>query len=263
MSRSDTPRTVALLGVRLTSQRLPHKALRLVRGRLVLEHILDRLDLAGTVDEVVVCTSDEPVDDALADAAAQLGRPCFRGKGDDVLSRFYEAARLYRADLVVRALGDNLFPCTEHLDRQVGRHLAGGADWSTTDGLPWGMKAEVISFSALERAYRYAEDTSDSCDLTWFFDQPEHFRVLRLEAEPSCLRPDYRLTMDTPEDLAFLRALCGRLDKDPSRISIREIVTLLDAAPDLVSINRQVPDRFHDPVYRARVNTRILDTPQR
>ncbi|MDD3312392.1 NTP transferase domain-containing protein [Pseudodesulfovibrio sp.] len=263
MGENTLPRTVALLGVRLTSQRLPHKALRLVRGRLALEHILERLDRAATVDEVVVCTSDEPVDDALADAAEQLGRPCFRGKGDDVLCRFYEAARLYGADLVVRALGDNLFPCTEHLDRQVRRHAAEGADWSTTDGLPWGMKAEVISFSALERAYRCAEDTSDSCDLTWFFDQPEVFRVLRLDAEPDCLRPDYRLTMDTPEDLVFLRALCERLDKDPSAISIREIVALLDASPDLAAINREVPDRFHDPVYRARVNTRILDTPRR
>lgn len=256
-------KTVALLGVRLTSERLPHKALRLVHGKLVLEHILERFDSSACIDQVVVCTSKELVDDAVADAAIQLGYNCFRGEGDDVLCRFYEAAQQYHATHIVRALGDNLFVCLDHLERQLKLHKAQDVDWSVTEKLPWGMKAEVISFQALEKCYRFAEDTSDSCDLTWYFDQPEYFDILRLEPMNDCVRPEYRLTMDTPEDLSFLRALCEKLYEPVHLASIRNIISVLDAEPKLVAINQNVPDRINDVAYRRRVNTKLMDTPQR
>jgi len=257
------PKTVALLGVRLTSERLPHKALRLVHGKLVLEHILNRFESLGCIDQIVVCTSREPIDDALADLAEELGYPCFRGEGDDVLCRFYEAARKYDATHIVRALGDNLFVCLQHLERQLKLHMENSADWSVTEKLPWGMKAEIISFDALEKCYRFAEDTSDSCDLTWYFDQPEYFKVLRLDPMPGCERPQYRLTMDTPEDLKFLRTLCKRLQEPVYLAGIHDIISILDTDEELVALNHDVPDRFNDVAYRKRVNTRLLKTPQR
>lgn len=263
MGMSPAIKVLALLAVRLTSERLPLKALRLVGGKMTLAHILERLQLSETINDVVVCTSSEPVDDVLADTAVQLGAKCFRGEGDDVLCRLYEAARLHGATHIIRALGDNMFVCMEHLDRQMRLHAERGADWSVTENLPWGMKTEIISFSALEKAYLFAEDTCDSCDLTWYFDQPEYYDILRLEPMEGCRRPDYRMTMDTEEDLLFLRTLCTRLGRPPYEANIRDIISMLDNDPELVAINQQVPDRINDTAYKARVNTRILDTRQR
>lgn len=254
------PKSVALLAARMTSERLPHKALRPVDGQMALEVIWERLEKAGVVDQVVLCTSHEPVDDILADIAEQKGWPCFRGEGDNVLSRYYHAARQYEADLIVRAMGDNLFVCMEHLERQLAEHSGSGVDWSVTEGLPWGMKSEVISFSALERAYRCAESVEDSCDLTFYFDQPEYFNILRLSPLPGCKRPELRMTMDTKEDLSFLRALANRLEMPVAEAGIRDVIATLDRYPELVAINTDVPDRAFDPAYRARVNTRIHAT---
>ncbi len=251
-----------LLAVRTVSRRLPHKVMRRIGDKTVTEHTVERLRLAKKPSDVIVCTSTNPVDDIIADMAEMHDWTCFRGSEDDVLERFYKAAKQYDVDLVVRAQGDNMFVCPEHIDWMIDKHLEADADWTTVDGLPWGMKSETISFSALERAHIYAEDTSMSEYMTWYFDQPQYFNVLHLEAEPEFARPDYRVTMDTPEDLELVRGVCEKFDKPPAEITTREIIDLLDRSPELVAVNARVSDRFVDKILRAKVNTRILDVPR-
>ncbi len=251
-----------LLAVRTVSKRLPHKVMRHIKGKTVFQHTVERLRRAEKVQDVIVCTSTHPADDIVADMANVNGYTCFRGSEDDVLERFYRAAEANNVDLVVRAQGDNMFVCPEHIDWMIDKHLEAGADWTVVDGLPWGMKSETISFDALQRCYTYAEDTSMSEYMTWYFDQPEYFTTLHLDAPEEFSRPTYRVTMDTPEDLEFIREICERVDKDPAEISTSEIIALLDANPELCQINARVPDRASDKAIRARVNTRILDVPR-
>lgn len=250
-----------LLAARTVSKRLPHKVLRLIKGKTVLANTVERLRRARRPDEVIVCTSTAPVDDIVADTAQLLGWPCYRGSEDDVLERFYQAALENHADLLIRATGDNMLVCPEHIDWQIERHLEAAADWSTVDGLPCGMKAEVITIEAMERLYLYAEDTRMTEYMTWYFDQPEYFNTLHIEAPPESRRPDYRLTLDTPADLELLRRVCDRFDKPPAAITTKEIIELLDGSPELVKINAAQPDRSADEALRASVNTRILDEP--
>ncbi len=251
-----------LLAVRTVSTRLPHKIMRLVKGRSALEHTVERLRRSKRCNDVIVCTSTSGVDDIVADTAAMHGWTCFRGSDNDVMGRFYEAAKKHGVDLIVRAQGDNMFVCPEHIDSMIDKHLAAAADWAVVDGLPWGMKSETISFPALERAYTHAEDTSMSEYMTWYFDQPQYFKVLHIDADESYRRPQYRATMDTAADLKFVRAVCDEFDKPPAEITTAEIVALLDRRPDLAAINAQTPDRIADKSIRAKVNTRILDTPR-
>ncbi len=251
-----------LLAVRTVSKRLPHKVMRHIKGKTVFQHTVERLRRAEKVQDVIVCTSTHPADDIVADMAKENGYPFFRGSEDDVLERFYRAAEAHNVDLIVRAQGDNMFVCPEHIDWMLDKHIEADADWAVVDGLPWGMKSETISFEAIKRCYTYAEDTTMSEYMTWYFDQPQYFKTLHLEAPEAYHRPDYRVTMDTPEDLEFIREVCNRFDKEPSEITSAEIIELLDANPDLVAINARVPDRASDKAIRARVNTRILDVPR-
>ncbi len=255
-------KTAVLLAVRTVSRRLTHKILRQVGGKTVLEHTVARLRRAEEPEDVIVCTSINKSDDIIADMAESHGWTCFRGAEDDVLERVYKAAEKHGVDMVVRATGDNMFVCPEHIDWMLGKHRQAGADWATVDGLPWGMKSETFTFEALKRAYLYAEDTSMSEYLTWYFDQPQYFKTLHLEAREEYRRPDYRVTMDTADDLEFVRRVCEQFDKRPSEITTRELIELLDRMPDLVAINAQVADRIHDKAIRAQVNTRILDIPR-
>jgi sialic acid synthase len=252
-------KTAVLLAVRTVSKRLPHKILRQIKGKTVLEHTVARLSRAKRPEEIIVCTSMDSVDDVIVDMAEVHGWKCFRGSKDDVLERFYQCAKENQVDLVVRAQGDNMFVCPEHLDWMIDKHLSEGADWSVVDGLPWGMKSETISFSAMERAYLYAEDTSMSEYMTWYFDQPQYFKTLHIKAPEEYLRPDYRVTLDTPSDLELVRGICQRFDKQPCEITTRQIIDLLDSSPELVAINKKVNDRINDITIRSKVNTRILD----
>lgn len=251
-----------LLAVRTVSTRLPHKIMRLIKGRTVFEHTVLRLKRSQRCADVIVCTSTSPVDDIVADTAAVNGWSCFRGSENDVMGRFYEAAKQHNVDLIVRAQGDNMFVCPEHIDSMLDRHIAENADWAVVNELPWGMKSETISFRALERAYTHAEDTSMSEYMTWYFDQPQYFKTLHIEADEANRRPQFRVTMDTPADLVMVRAVCDQFDKPPSEITTREIIDLLDRRPDIAAINAQTPDRIADKSIRAKVNTRILDTPR-
>ena len=255
-------KTAVLLAVRTVSRRLPHKIMRQIGGKTVLEHTVARLRRAETPEDVIVCTSINPVDDIIADMAESHGWTCFRGAEDDVLERFYKAAEEYGVDMVVRAQGDNMFVCPEHIDWMLEKHRQAGADWATVDGLPWGMKSETITFEALKRAYIHAEDTSMSEYMTWYFDQPQYFKTLHIEARQEYRRPDYRVTMDTPDDLELVRRVCEQFDMPPSEVTTRDLIALFDRMPDLVAVNARVADRFHDKAIRAKVNTRILDIPR-
>ena len=99
-------RIVCIIQARMSSTRLPRKVLLPLAGREVLAHVLDRLAVCETIDDVVVATSDHPSDDVLARWCDSHGVPVFRGSLDDVLDRYYQCAVQARADAVVRITAD-------------------------------------------------------------------------------------------------------------------------------------------------------------
>src|SRR5690348_7101700 len=99
-------RTIIISQARMGSTRLPGKVLREAGGKSFLQHHLDRLKRVRGADEVWVATTHHPRDDAIVSLCAQLGVPCFRGSEDDVLSRYFGAAREALAERVVRVTSD-------------------------------------------------------------------------------------------------------------------------------------------------------------
>src|SRR6185437_13690870 len=99
-------RVVAIIQARMGSSRFPGKTLASLNGRPVLAHVVERVKQAATVDHVVVATSELPGDDPIATHCAHAGVSCFRGSESDVLDRFYQAAKEFSADVVVRVTAD-------------------------------------------------------------------------------------------------------------------------------------------------------------
>jgi len=99
-------KTVAIIQARMGSHRLPGKVLLDLAGQPMLTRVVNRVARAATIDQVVIATTTEDVDDSLAGLCSARGWPCFRGSQDDVLDRYYCAAREYKADLVVRITSD-------------------------------------------------------------------------------------------------------------------------------------------------------------
>jgi len=198
-------RIAVILQARMGSRRLPGKVLARIGTRTLIEHAVLRLAVSGL--PVIVATTDRPEDDAVEREACRLGAQVFRGDADDVLGRFIEAARTFDLSAVVRATADN--PCVDAdgparvlaLARRIE------ADHIVECGLPVGAAVEVVTRDALERARALVADPYDREHVTSFLRRDPRFRALRVVAPGDVRRPGLRLTVDTQEDLDFMRAV--------------------------------------------------------
>jgi len=211
-----------VLQARVGSSRLPGKALAIISGRTILEHCLRRLRCAG-VAPVVLATTTLPEDDALAALARGLGAAVHRGQTDDVLGRVLAAADAFGFDVIVRATGDNPGTDIQAPGRLLAALREGSADYAHEAGLPCGAAVEVVTRDALARADREATDCSDREHVTSYIRRNVLlFRVLEVVAPAPLRRPEVRLTVDTPGDLAHVRDVFSRTGQDMP--SLRQLI---------------------------------------
>ena len=229
-----------LVSARMASSRCPGKALAPLAGRPLLEVLLDRMGAVRGVDGVVLATSVNAENDPLVETARRAGFEAFRGDEDDVLRRHVDAARALNAEHVVRVTGDNPLTDVETIELLVARHLREEADYTYVpgDALLMGILSEVVSRAALERSWERGEARHRSELMTLYIkEHPDEFAVVTAELPAGLYRPEYRLTVDEPEDVRLMQEIFGRLAAPGRRVSTREAIALLDREPALAHIN--------------------------
>jgi len=236
---------VAVVQARMGSTRFPGKSLAEVEDWTVLGLLLARLTEARELDEVVVATSGRASDDAIEVAAAIAGFPTVRGPRDDVLTRYTLAAASHPSDLVVRICADNPLTDPLQVDALVQFARDGGYDLAHNNvaecGLPDGVGAEVMTADALRRLDNQAISLPHREHVTLFaYDNPDAFRLGRLDTTDDQVSSPWRLDVDYPEDLEFIRALYRLLPEGRAPFwSTAEIVAVLEEHPDLARLRRQ------------------------
>jgi spore coat polysaccharide biosynthesis protein SpsF len=210
-----------IVQARVASTRLPGKALEPVGGRTILEQCLRRLT-AGGVARVVLATTTRPEDDALIAIAQRLGVLVHRGSTDDVLGRFSGAALAYDLDPIVRATADNPAVDIQGPGRVLGALAASNADYVREEGLPYGAAVEGMTAAALHHAAQHADSADDREHVTTFIRRrTDIYRVLVQQAPAPLTRPSLRLTVDTYEDLQWVRELFFRVgNESPSLLDL-------------------------------------------
>jgi Spore coat polysaccharide biosynthesis protein F, CMP-KDO synthetase homolog len=204
---------LAIIQARMSSSRLPGKVMRDLGGKPMLERVIDRVSRSRYISGLVVASTDDPADDPIADFCAQKGTPLFRGSLYDVLDRFYQCARQYQADVIVRVTADCPMIDPVEIDRVIAAFLEGGCDFAANRlpppekrTSPIGMDTEVCNFAALEQAWQHASEKFEREHvLPYLYDTPERFRVRVVETSPDMGR--LRFTVDTEEDLQIARAI--------------------------------------------------------
>jgi spore coat polysaccharide biosynthesis protein SpsF len=225
----------------MTSARLPGKVLKTVMGRPLLEYELERLRKVGPLDELIVATTLNESDDAVAGLCERLRIPVYRGSEHDVLSRFYEAAKLFGADVVVRFTADCPLIDPE-LVSNILRAFAdesGRLDYMGIDheAIPRGTDAEVFSFGALERANREGLGALDREHVTWFIHQnPDKFSVKEYSIREKWGK--YRFTVDTKEDFGLVKEVIEALYPKNPNFSLSDMIAFLDENPEVRAINK-------------------------
>lgn len=194
-----------VLQARMGSTRLPGKILADVGGHSVLARCVRRLEASG-VGPVIVATTTADADAATEAEAVRLGAPVYRGDATDVLARYMGAVAWWGgARYVVRATADN--PAVDpDACRRVLERLDRGADYVVEVGLPVGTAVEGVRVGVLADAARRATDPYDREHVTAFIRRARHlYRVVEPAAPAALWRPALRLTVDTADDLAFVR----------------------------------------------------------
>ncbi|MBI5482351.1 MAG: glycosyltransferase family protein [Deltaproteobacteria bacterium] len=238
-------RVVAIVQARMGSSRLPGKVLLPVGQRVMLEQVLHQLSRARLVDAAVVATSVDLADDPIAQWATAHRVTCCRGSLTDVLDRFRQAAAEVDADAVVRVTADCPLLDPEVVDCVVAAYRAAhpAVDYASNvleRTYPRGLDTEVFSRAALEQAARAASRPHEREHVTpYLYENPTSFRLLSVRNEVNLSR--YRLTVDTPEDLALVRAVLSRVGGEVTRW--QDVVELLAREPALVDLNRRVEQK--------------------
>lgn len=231
--------TLAVLQARVTSSRLPGKVLKPILGKPMLLRQIERVKRARRLSGLVVATSSDASDDDIERLCLEAGIECYRGSLEDVLGRFFEAAKSYSPVHVVRLTGDCPLADPQVIDYVIHRHLEGGFDYTSNSierTYPDGLDVEVMKFSALEAAFREAVLPSEREHVTPFiYKHPERFRIG--QATQSRDHSALRWTVDEPEDLVLIERIYEALyPRDPG-FGQERIVAFLEENPELLDLN--------------------------
>jgi len=259
----------AIVQARTSSTRLPSKVLKDLpygSGITVLQQVVRRLKKAAKLDNVIVATTIDKADAAIVKLSEKENVRWFKGSADDVLERYYLAAKESELDIIVRVTSD--CPCIDPkvVDWVLEKHLAAKADF-TSNALhrtfPHGLDIEVLSFGALERARFEAVEVFERGHVCPYIykSKPHTFKICEVRASEKFYGPDIRITLDTEEDYALLCAVFDYLYKGNEFFGAEDIIKLFRDRPWLNNINKNVVQkRIFDSVgQEIKEAVRILD----
>lgn len=253
-------RVVAIIQGRMSSSRLPGKILADIAGQPMLQRVFARTARSASVTETIFATTTDPSDDPVAEYCDFSGIPLTRGSQFDVLDRYYQAAKQAKAGIVVRITADCPIIDPLLIDDVVNALLDGEHDfvcnrlpppWHRT--YPIGLDAEACTFKVLEKAWKEANEPQHrEHAMPYFYEGValiRQSRVLETGTSPRGFKiallhhttdfGEYRWTVDTPEDLEFIREVYNRFDGRDD-FSWKEVLDLVHDEPNLMAINAGV-----------------------
>ena len=247
MSSREHLRIVAVIQARMGSTRLPGKVLRPVAGKPLLWHIVHRLKACRLIEDIAIATTTNPLDEAIVEWGAAAGVTVVRGPEDDVLARFARAAEVLDADIVVRVSSDAPFLDAGFIDHLVASMIEQDGDYVLMEeGTLCGHEGvDPLTRRALDKLMMDAgNDPAAREHVTGYFKlHPEFVKIARAAPYPALARDGGRLTIDTPDDLAFVEAVHARMDAKAGEAALADLLLLLEREPGLRAINAHVKQK--------------------
>ncbi len=220
-------RAAIVLQARMGSLRLPGKSLAPIAGRTLLARVVERLRLRADLP-VVLATTTLLEDDLLCEEAERLEIAVLRGSADDVLGRYAFAASVLGVSAIVRATADNPAVDLDSPQRTLEILQRSGADYVVDYGLPLGGTVEAIAVPALVRAAALATDAYDREHVTPFIRRDARSRAVDSLAPTALRRPDLRFTVDTADDLDYMRRVYQEAGVNASPAPLEALIAAAD-----------------------------------
>nr|WP_294795225.1 glycosyltransferase family protein [uncultured Mucilaginibacter sp.] len=230
---------IAIVQARMGSSRLPNKTLSLLAGKPLIWHVFNRISYSKKITKAILATTVNPKDEVLIDWANRNEIDAFRGSEDNVLERFYLAAKPYNPDLIVRVTADDPFKDPFVIDKVITYCVQEGLDFACNNNpptFPEGLDTEVFKFKALELAYnKSASDFEKEHVTQFFYRNPDLISQgnVKSESDKSWLR----WTIDKEIDLQMARIIYDNLYKEGDIFNYQDILNFLDNNEDVAKMN--------------------------
>jgi glutamate-1-semialdehyde 2,1-aminomutase len=233
-------KTVAIVQARMGSTRFPNKVMRAICGTPMIGLLLERLAKAKRIDQIVLATSEDTRNESLANYVRELGYAVYQGSEDDVLDRYYQAAKEAGANTVVRITGDCPLIDPMLVDAVVASFLDSGVDYATNTSPPTypdGLDTEVFSYRALETAWNLAKASQEREHVTPYIRESKQF------THRNCVNDTdvsgERWTVDEPEDFEVIQRVFEHFH--PRRdFAWSEVLALRNERPELFMANQHL-----------------------
>jgi spore coat polysaccharide biosynthesis protein SpsF len=200
-------RVVGIIQARLGSTRLPLKMLLSLHGKPIIEWVVDRVKKSYLLDVVVVAIPESEDNNILEKILVDMNVEVFRGSEDDVLERFYLAAKEYKADYIVRICADNPLIDPTEIDNLINFYFSKKNDYAynhfpRNNKYPDGLGAEMVSYSILEKLNFMAKEKNhrEHC-LSFITDHPDSFSIGTFDPlDKTIVNPNLKFDIDNFQD---------------------------------------------------------------
>lgn len=234
----------AIIQARMGSSRLPGKVLKKVDGKHpMLYYLLDQIQYCKFHDNIVVATSCLKEDDPIEHYLNTQTVTCFRGSSDDVLDRYYNCAKKFNFDPIVRLTADNPLIDPQIIDLVIKNYETNSVDYVSNARprtYPYGTEVEIFSFNTLEIMWNKAKKPSEREHVTpYIHNNPDKFKIRNVEYSKNISH--FRWTVDKENDLQLIMKIISKIKKSP--ILMEDILNLYSNEKELFNINKNnIPD---------------------
>lgn len=237
--RLNDKKIIAMIQARVDSTRLNNKIFLQVAKKTMLQYVIEAVNKSKLIDEVIVITSIEKSNLLILELCARLGVRVFIGSEDDVLDRYYQAARLLKPDYVVRVTGDCPLFDGELLDQAI-LQMEMDTDYlgMMTETFADGLDLEIMSFNALKSAWLRANLRSEREHVTqYILHHPELFKLQDF-VSPIGYFGNNRWTLDEEEDFILIKTILEHfINCNIDNYGYKEILEFIKQNPDIAKIN--------------------------
>lgn len=228
-----------IIQARIGSTRLPRKILKELDVKsTVLDYVIEQTSTSKKIEKIIVATTNLKQDEIIADFCNKKGVSFFRGSDNDVLDRYYQCAKKYSFDTIVRITSDNPLVDPEIIDLAIEKFETGNYDMVTTchvRSFPYGISVEVFSFQALKECWKNAKMQSEREHvITYMHNKNQNFKIFNLINEENLTY--INCTVDNESDYKLVKKVIHEIKDRP--ILMKHIVTLFKQKPELLKINK-------------------------
>tara|TARA_B100000900_G_scaffold411694_2_gene431915 strand:- start:4462 stop:5193 length:732 start_codon:yes stop_codon:yes gene_type:complete len=233
---------VAIIQARTGSTRLPNKIFSKLSGFNLLYHVVDRLKPSKEINKIVIATTNSIKDNSVEDWCIENYIDCYRGSEENVLKRYYEAAKEFKAEIIIRVTADDPFKDYRMIDKAINILKENKYDFVCNNSpvsYPEGLDVEVLTMHALSNSFFNSTSSFEQEHVTQYIHRNKNFfKIFNIKNDKDLSY--FRWTIDTKEDYLFVKEVYSVLYKRDSIFLPEDIYQLLERKPQLLEINSEV-----------------------